>query len=583
MRHWSFGPLVGLASSIPIMTAAMRAARMGWQPVSDDAVIALRSFDVLTARSPLLGQATTATEAGATVAHSPGPMLYWLFALPARVGPAWLPAAVAALVGVVAFVAIVTVAQRRGGPGLAVLVGLGLTLVVRAVDPFYLASVWNPVAVLVPFTLFLFVAWSVASGSRRLFPVAVVLASLCVQSHLTYLVPCLAVLAVSTVAGFGPALGSLVRTRSSSAAELDEGPAADAEHPVRPGGPLGPVRWLVAGAVAGGLCWALPLWQQVTGSPGNVTVLARSGDSLGPGLGVRRGIYALVQSVAFPPRFVGPSHTFDPFVPVAMPSLLEWLTAGLLAVSIGWLLVTAIGRRDRGVVAGLILALVAGGSAVVATATVPRNDARVLTLGYTLLWLVPLGLFVWTLVLRAALVEVAARRSNRSASSVTSRGAVPARVVEVWSRTRLPATLAVLAIVVGVGGFTGGDDPFRWTYPPATTIGDAAAARVVPGQDYRLEVDPRVEGLYLPTLAYRVRRAGSTPIAAERYGELLGADYAPSGQGCAGTLRLTTPDRAADPVDGDELLAMASIDAPNPAVPEIVELWMVSEPEGRDC
>lgn len=562
MSHRSFGPIVGLLSSIPVVTAAVRAARSGWQPVGDDAVIALRSFDVLTARSPQLGQASTSG------AHSPGPMLYWLFSLPARLGPSWLPAAVAGLVAVACFIGIVTVVHRRVGPGLAVLAGLGLTLTARAVDPFYLASVWNPVATLAPFVLLLFVAWSVAAGSRRLFPLAVVLASFCVQTHLTYLVPSLAVLGVATVCCFGLPLWSVGRKRSIGAGrDLPDSSVSTTTS----GRHVGPAGWFGAGVVAGLVCWALPVWEQVTGNPGNVTVLSRPGDSLGPGLGLRAGLYALVQAVGVTPRFAGPSHTFDPMKPfeawssLGTPSPVQEATAAAVVLALAVLAVRAVRRADRVAALGLLLAATVGASMVLTTATVPGDDARMLTVSYTLLWLVPAGLFIWLAVLAALVRDVAARR----ATTGTER---EARSSSIGSRVAIVGVGFVLAVTVVTGVFIGGEDPFQWTYRPATALGDAAAERVEPGQRYLVEADPSVQRYFLTAVAYRVRRAGGEPVLARPGGDLLGPDYQLDGERCAGVLRLVDAARTDPPSAQDEVLVRVSLGAPSPSSPSEAEL-----------
>jgi hypothetical protein len=68
---------------LPFVFAAARSVASGWRPVSDNAVIALRSWDVLTAHAPLVGQATRL----ASGVYDPGPLQYWLLTLPVHVDP----------------------------------------------------------------------------------------------------------------------------------------------------------------------------------------------------------------------------------------------------------------------------------------------------------------------------------------------------------------------------------------------------------------------------------------------------------------------------------------------------------------
>ncbi len=72
---------------VPVLGAGIRLAAEGWFPTFDDAVIANRSFDVLTRHTPLVGQFSLAGSQGPPT-HSPGPMLFWYSALSAR-GPVW--------------------------------------------------------------------------------------------------------------------------------------------------------------------------------------------------------------------------------------------------------------------------------------------------------------------------------------------------------------------------------------------------------------------------------------------------------------------------------------------------------------
>ena len=80
----------------------------------DDGIIATRGWDVLTSHTPNVGQYS---EAGLVVhgqvMHSPGPMLYWLIALPARFGSV---TSVAATMGVVNTLAIIGGVRARSPP-----------------------------------------------------------------------------------------------------------------------------------------------------------------------------------------------------------------------------------------------------------------------------------------------------------------------------------------------------------------------------------------------------------------------------------------------------------------------------------
>ena len=79
-----------MLAALPVISSTVKAVRAGWVPAGDDGIIATRGWDVLTSHTPLVGQYS---EAGLVVhgqvMHSPGPMLYWLLALPGPLRHAW--------------------------------------------------------------------------------------------------------------------------------------------------------------------------------------------------------------------------------------------------------------------------------------------------------------------------------------------------------------------------------------------------------------------------------------------------------------------------------------------------------------
>ena len=80
------GAAAALGAAIPVLVSTIHAVRAGWEPAGDDGIIVTRAWDVLTAHSPLVGQYSEAGTLTGHFVHSPGPLLYWLLALPARFG-----------------------------------------------------------------------------------------------------------------------------------------------------------------------------------------------------------------------------------------------------------------------------------------------------------------------------------------------------------------------------------------------------------------------------------------------------------------------------------------------------------------
>lgn len=556
-RFVRYPAIVGFLAAFPVVLQVVRAVGWGARPTGDHAIIALRSFDVLSARTPRLGQATSASMGGLDLGHSPGPMLYWLYALPARWGPAWAPTAAAGAVTVVCFVAAAVLADRRGGPVLASATALGLCLTTRAVEPWYLATTWNPGAALAPFVLLLFLAWSIADGERRLLPVLVVVASFVVQCHLAFLLPVVLASAVAVIGGFGPWAWTVVRRRGRDR---------------RPARPLA----LAAGAAV--VCWALPMLDQLTNRPGNALVLYRSTRGLGSTLGARVGVRAVGQAVGLPPRFLRPQSSDDvTYGYLATPTRASGAFLVVLA------LVALVGgtaawrRRDRTVVSGLLVAASLALGAVVVVSKVPGDDARFLTSIYTLLWLVPAGLFAWLAIGLALGRAVAALPVGRLPVGPSGRASPPG-LSQVGA-----VTVAVVLVVVGSHVRT--DDADRWSYGPGRELGDAAAAAVAGGGRYLVSSRAAAGPWFEPVLAYRVRRAGADPVAHDGLAGQFGHDYRRSGTRCAAVLRVEAEigGRYPPPADGQRVLATVELADARPPYPSGLRLVEVPDRGAPSC
>ena len=83
---------VRLASHLTIWSAVLIPTivqiHRGWRAVSDDATISLEAWAVFSAHSPVVGQYSSASIHGHPPLYDPGPLLFWLLAVPVRVDPA---------------------------------------------------------------------------------------------------------------------------------------------------------------------------------------------------------------------------------------------------------------------------------------------------------------------------------------------------------------------------------------------------------------------------------------------------------------------------------------------------------------
>ncbi|MCD9624358.1 hypothetical protein [Rhabdothermincola salaria] len=154
--------------------------RPWWHPGGDEALISLRAWDV-GRDTPLLGAYSRYGW------NHPGPLLFWLLAVPVRLlGDAGTGATAGAIViNASAAVAVVVLAARRVGiVGAAGAMGLMAALI--AANDHVIWSVWNPHVTLLAFLAYLVAVWCIADGDVAGWPVAAVSAVFCIQSHVGY-------------------------------------------------------------------------------------------------------------------------------------------------------------------------------------------------------------------------------------------------------------------------------------------------------------------------------------------------------------------------------------------------------------
>lgn len=392
----------GMAASVPVVASLVHALDVRWTPVADAAIIAVRALDTLTTDSSLLGQwSSGATAAGSDQTYGLGPLLFWLFALPVRLpDPVWM-AVTSALVNVASIMGAVALARRRGGPGLMVATAVAIPIMCASFPAAALSDVWNPSLPLLPFTLLVYLAWSLACGEFRLLPVTVLVASFAAQSHLTYVPP------VGGVVSVGLAGLLLARRRAARAGA----PAPGERRAWR--------RWLLAAATVAVVCWSAPLVEQAIHRPGNMVLLARAASTDEATLGGETGARAVVRAIGVPPWWLeGFQSPLERIGDLSADAGVGSVVSALLVLA-GLAAVAALGLRRRrpDMVAAGALGLVLCGALAVAAASIPRDSFH--TAGYALWWASPVGMFAW-LVLGWAAASLLPRLTARPA--VASRG-----------------------------------------------------------------------------------------------------------------------------------------------------------------
>ena len=436
-----------LAAWLPFLIGAARLARNGWRPVGDEAAIALRSWSALTGHAPLVGQATRLAHG----AFDPGPLEYWLLAIPVHLdvvhGVLW-----GALLCCLAACSVCVEAARAARGDLAglcaggLIAGLLLWLPAVALPPS-----WNPWFGMVFFTAALAAAWAAMSGRPRWWPACVITGSVAAQAHLMF------------------ALASGILVLLALAASLTDTARARARY-----------GWLIAGLAAAAACWSAPVIQQLTARHGNLAALLRAaagggGPQAGLGFGLR-GLAAAAQPAPLWWRPVPPAGAIAGLVrdrPAAagLAALLAVAAAGLAAA---WPL------RCRWLAALALTALVLDVAMLVTYAALPVRHTSLRALGYLIVLLYPAGTVSW-LVLACTAAGLARLAAGRSGWQVP-RGAVPGLAAA--------AALAVTAVtVLGI-----------WRQPPAarrvagdpamrvTLLASGQIERALPGQRIAVSV-----------------------------------------------------------------------------------------------
>jgi hypothetical protein len=299
------GPIMAFAHFIP-----------DWVPQGDPALMALRALDTGTSRTPVLGQPSQSLQYAGTVAsvHHPGPVHFYLLAVPVRVLGGWLGMSLVsmAIVGT----SLVTAAWavfRQLGRTAGLVAALALVAVTFTTGA---ASMINPVSSNIagyPLLATAVLMWCVACGDVRLLAAAAAAASFTAQQHLS-VVPATAVL----VAG-GLALAALGWWRQGR--HRHAGARAEL------------ARWGAGAGVVVLVLWAPVLAQQLFGGRGNLSAMlwfARNGShaKLGPASAVRQ----VAHTLGLPP-LLGRTQVSG-WDLIGPPSSLTWMSAAAVTVAV---------------------------------------------------------------------------------------------------------------------------------------------------------------------------------------------------------------------------------------------------------
>jgi hypothetical protein len=516
--NW-FVLLAGLLAAVPVLVTTGQAIDARWTPSSDDGIIALRAFDVLSAHPPLLGQYSQTSPLIGDPTYSLGPMLYWVLAIPARLGGTAMVVTMGAI-STACVMGVVALANRRGGRGLATVAAVAMVVLYQSVPVEVPYEVWNCWAGLYPFALLPFLAWSVACGDFRLTPLLVIVASYVIQVHFAYLVPATCALAVGVV-------GLTVWWRRE-----------------RAGGEMR--RWAIAAVVVGIACWSAPLVDELTNRPGNLTRSFQLATNDHPKIGLGKSWYAVARAIGVVPWWAERPRTpaerlLETFT---KPPTGAIVTAMLVVAGLVGALVAAIRRRRQDMAVASMLALLLSLAMLVFAASVPRGRLGLIAASYTTTWMWPTGMFVWLTLAWSAwvLLSPIGRRMNLAALDV-GRGA---------------AALAALAVVAAASAVVTdrGDENEAGRLPPGLT--DYPLIRATTGRvrdelansrGVRIRVPITVKNslTFQSAIAYVLRRAGVPVALPPRLVKEAGSSYSAGATPYEDVLRISDGDAPIPP------------------------------------
>ena len=213
---------------------------------------------------------------------------------------------------VIAIAAAIALARRLGGASCAFILAAGLAVMVRSLAPRFFLEPWNVWVPVFAFFVFLMLLWGLVLGHHRCLPLAVLVGTHCVQTHVSY-VP----IVVGALVLFG-AYAWWDAWRNGESMRR-------------------PVWWSV---VIGLVMWIPPIIEQLKPGPGN---LRRLWDEFGTSHIDNVGLRAAVKAMVGELNIAGPVVTGPGKAPYDQPNLVGFAVFAAVCV-IG--LIVAHRRRD---------------------------------------------------------------------------------------------------------------------------------------------------------------------------------------------------------------------------------------------
>ena len=172
---------------VPFLTAVLRALRSDWFPVGDNALLFIRTRDVLTEDHPFLGSWTSASLSVGENMNNPGALYDWLVAPFAHLFPPGPAAAMGVAAINIAMVCLISwSAHRVGGWAFQRWVLLATALMAWSMGSELLIDIWQANALIFAFIALLILAIGIGAGDDGLLPWAAFVTTLLLQTHISY-------------------------------------------------------------------------------------------------------------------------------------------------------------------------------------------------------------------------------------------------------------------------------------------------------------------------------------------------------------------------------------------------------------
>jgi hypothetical protein len=282
---------------------------------------------------------------------------------------------------------------------------------------------------------------------------------------------------------------------------------------------------LVAAILVTAVCWSLPLAEEVTHHPGNMTVLAREVVTHQRTQGATKGLRALVRAVGAPPRWLrtptanagrlsdmsggdyGDTRIGDL---TTVPSLAARVSTVAIVAALALVALAGLRRRRADIAAAAAIGLVLCAALAWEVAVTPQKATN--TLGYFLWWDSIAGMWVWLVLAWSAIALVArGRRFSLRVPAIASAGAV--------------------AIVAGAGVAAAAvqqPDKHAPYYRPTKLLAQGLNRAIPPGTSVRLVQRGGPMVAIEPTIRWTLRRHGVRalgPYASRRPGGWYELDH----------------------------------------------------------